>query len=239
MDIIPAIYIQRGRAVSWYKGHENDQAKKYWKTPLQFAQEYRRAGVCCLQLVDLDGTGREMIKTIIAAVPQTEIQVAGGIATLNDIQGFLNVGVARVVVSVSFWTLLGEAIKKFGSEKILLGLKSKGDRVIATQLPVLPERDIESAAARSQVVSIAQHAIDLGVERIVYKDMEHEGTLFHPNFDEIDRLVNGTTAKIYAAGGIANKEDLRLLKNIGVHGAIVGRAFAEGELNLRSAFQFS
>lgn len=237
MKIIPSIYIQNNCAVSWYKGHENEQAKKFWKTPLEFAQAYKKAGTCCLQLVDLDGTGRDLIKRIVAAVPGVEVQTAGSIRTFDDIQQLLDCGVARVVVNVTFWNLLADAMKKFGPEKILLGLKSKGDRVIADHLPDLPERDIESAAARSQVVSIAQHAIDLGVTGIVYKDMEHEGTLFHPNFDEIDRLVSGTNAKIYAAGGIATMEDLRLLKKIGVYGAIIGRAFAEKELDLRSCVQ--
>lgn len=239
MQIIPAIYIQKGRAVSWYKGHENTEAKRYWKTPLEFATNYAREHACCLQLVDLDGTGHEIIKTIAAALPAVEIQAAGGMQTISDIEAMLGSGVKRVVVSIGFWRELRNAIKKFGSEKIMLGLKSQGDRVVGDDLPELPERDIESAAARSQVVAIAQYAIEQGITHIVYKDREHEGTLFHPNFDEIDRLVSGTNAKIYAAGGIATLDDLQLLKKIGVYGAIIGRAFAENQLSLKNCMRLT
>ena len=87
------------------------------------------------------------------------------------------------------------------------------------------------------VVDFAEKLIPLGVKEIVYKDERSEGTLIHPNYDEMDRLflITGNDLKIYASGGISEIKHLLLLKKIGASGAIIGKAFYEKKLSIKEA----
>lgn len=228
MLIIPGLYIERGKAVSFYKGHDNEQKKTYRKSPLNLAREFQAQGASLLHLTDLDGStnGEPINLKLIGQICDAlmiPVEVGGGIRTIRDIKILFELGVSRVILGVSALNLIPQALDQYGPECIVFGIKARQHRVESDSLP--PESD--------EVVEIAEQAAALGIRNIVYKDMEKEGTLYHPNYDDVDRLIALLkSVNIFSSGGIVALDDLRILDEIGAKGALISRAFIEHELSL-------
>jgi phosphoribosylformimino-5-aminoimidazole carboxamide ribotide isomerase len=235
MLIIPSLYIQKGKAVSLYKGHDNDQKKVYSKSPLNMAKEFAANGAALIQIIDLDGSqnhGPEnlsIIRDIIEAV-NVPIEVAGGIRSMEHIQECFDAGVHSVVLGVSARDLIPEALAKYGSGRILFGIKARRSMVESDSLP--PESD--------EVIEIAEQVVELGITQVIYSDMEAQGVLFHPNYDDVDRLlmILPNHIKIYSSGGIKGMNDLDILYKIKTAGAIVSRALIEHKISISKAIDF-
>lgn len=232
MLIIPAIYLQDGKCVSWYKGCDNPQKKVYLKTPWEIAQQFLNEGAFWLHLIDLDGSLQnqvvnwEILKEIRKKIPIL-IQFGGGVRTEEEVKKLLDLGIDQVILGISALKVLEKVLPKYGPEKIVLGIKAQQMKVVT---------DLKSDVPL-EVLDLAEKGIAMGVTKIVYKDLRSEGTLFHPNWDEIDRLVLGTHAQIFASGGITDLNDLKMLREIGVKGAIVSRAFLEKKLDLKNCIR--
>lgn len=237
MLVIPALYIEKGRTVSLYKGEENEQKTVYNKSPLNVAKSFEKQGASMIHIVDIDasrghGNGRnnlDLIQTITSEV-KIPIEVGGGIRTLANIQVLFSMGVKRVVLGVSAESILKEALKQYGPDRIVLGIKARKSFVESDNLP--PDSD--------EVLEVAEKALTKGIRNIVYKDMEREGTLFHPNYDEIERLLFflGGKAKIFSSGGVTTLEDLAILRNLGATGVLVSRALLEYKIDLKEAIRY-
>jgi len=221
MRIIPNLYLQKGKAVSLYKGHENEQKKVYSKSPLNLARDFMRQGATQIQLIDLDGQNQKLIQQIIEGV-KIPVQVAGGIRDLETIDQLFKQGVASVVLGVSARHILAEAIQKYGPNRVYFGIKARRDYVDSDSLP--PESD--------EVIEIAEQAVEAGATYIIYQDLERQGMLFHPNYDDVDRLILllGEEIKIISAGGISHMNDLEILNSINCHSVLISRAFIEHEI---------
>lgn len=236
MLIIPSLYIQKGRCVSLYKGHENDQKKTYNRSPLNIAIEFQKQGAKEIQLVDMDGVQQGVMvnmKTIEQCLERlkTSIQVAGQIRTLEEVQHLFDLGVKRVILGVSARNLIPEAIRKYGEERIIFGIKARREWVESDSLP--EESD--------EVIEMAEAMVRKGIKQIIYNDMERQGTLYHPNYDDVDRLITylDPTVKVYSSGGVTALDDFRILKSIGTYGVLVSRAFVEHKINLSEAVKFT
>ena len=235
MLIIPALYLQQGRAVSLYKGQENDQKKVYARDLFKIAREFAANGASLIQIVDLDGSRNngpenwKVIQTIInnLSVP---IELCGGIRSMEMLNRCFENKVARVILGVSARKLIPEALAKYGPEKISFGIKARQSKVESDHLP--PDSD--------EVVEIAEQAVAHGITRIVYKDMEVQGALYHPNYDDVDRLVLmlGPKIKIISSGGVTSLGDLDILYKIKAAGVTVSRALIEHKLSLSKAIDF-
>lgn len=231
MEIIPGIYIQGGKCVSWYKGYYNRQRRVYEKSPLEIAKYYESQGASRLNIIDLDASSsgelvnKESILEILT-YSNLKIQAGGGIREMEGIQFLLHHKVCRVILGYSALNIIPHAVKRFGNDAIIAGIKAKKDVVVSNSLS---ENTIE-------VSSYAKKLIDLGITAIIYKDLESEGTM-QPHYDEVDKLLAFKKAKIYLAGGISNDNQLSILKTIGLHGVIISKAFIEKKLALSSCIE--
>jgi len=227
--IIPCLYIQDGKCVSLYKGDQNKQKKVYLKDPLQMAKVFDMQGAKKLQIVDLNAskTGELENASLISRICKnikSEVQLGGGIRTMENIKKAFELGVKRVILGVSSITILKEALREYGPDKIIMGIKARHDIV---------DTDLTLGGKVAEVTLLAKEVKDIGIKQIIYKDLEAEGTLYHPNFDMIEKIIyeTGGEVEVYSSGGVAAEYDLKLLKDTGAAGVIIGRAFMENVLS--------
>lgn len=231
MQILPAIDIRDGRAVRLFKG-DFDQETVVNPDVVGQARIFADAGIAFLHVVDLDGAldGRATNRDLIAAIKVAtgvQVQVGGGIRTLEQIQDYLNVGIDRVIIgsmAVKDPAFVTAALERFGPEKIVVGIDAK-QGVVATE-GWLETSDVD-------YLTLAKEMESRGVRLFVYTDVDRDGTLTGPNFDHYKQLVaHLTTAQVIASGGIHAVSDLKELQAIGVAGTIVGKAYYSGHISL-------
>lgn len=231
MQILPAIDIKDGRAVRLFKGDFNQETVVN-PDVLKQARIFADAGIGFIHVVDLDGAldGKATNRDLIAALKVATglgVEVGGGIRSIEQIQDYLNVGIDRVIIgsmAVKNPAFVKEAIETFGADKIVVGIDAKAG-MVATE-GWLETSDVD-------FITLAKEMEKIGVQLIVYTDVDRDGTLAGPNFEHYEQLVeNLTTAKVIASGGIHAVSDLEQLKEIGVVGTIVGKAYYNGNISL-------
>lgn len=235
MEIIPAIYILDGRCVALYKG-SYDQKESYYKSPVDMAQYFERGGAKKIHLVDLNSrkeghfTRRDIIKNISSAV-KIPVQVEASFQNLEDMKIAFERGAAKIVIRPFALDAVEEAIKTFGPEKVIVEIQAKGSGVVGDGKT--------SDGEPVDVVDFAEKLVPMGVKEVIYKDERSEGTMIHPNYDDVDRLIliTGKDLNIFVSGGIAEPKHLLLLKKIGASGAIIGKAFYERKLTMAEALK--
>jgi len=232
MDIIPAIDIRGGRCVRLYQGDYSKETV-FSEDPVAVALEWQAQGARWLHLVDLDGASRGEpvnLPTIEAIVRQVRIsvEVGGGIRSESTVSWLLGLGVKRVIlgtVAVENPDLVAGLCRKFG-EAVVVGIDAR-DGYVATR-GWLKGTDITA-------LELGRKMAGLGVRRLVYTDIKRDGTLTEPDFEAIERMVEGVGVPIIAAGGISRLEHLKRLKELKVEGAILGRALYTGDIDLKQA----
>ncbi|MBU1019057.1 MAG: HisA/HisF-related TIM barrel protein [Patescibacteria group bacterium] len=231
MEIIPSLHLQDGKIVSWYKGKENAQKKIFYKEPLHMARFFEREGAEKIQIIDLNGSlsgelGHSKLIKLICGSIDAEVQLGGGIRTMESLEKAFELGVARVILGVSSIEILKQALEKYGPGKIIFGLKGRHDIV---------DTDMTLEGETPEVTELAKQVQKVGVKQLIYKDLETEGALYHPNFDITEKIIyeTGGSLEVYSSGGIVDEYDLKLLRDAGAYGAIIGRALIEGKLSLR------
>ncbi|MCM8749851.1 1-(5-phosphoribosyl)-5-[(5-phosphoribosylamino)methylideneamino]imidazole-4-carboxamide isomerase [Thermomicrobiaceae bacterium CFH 74404] len=229
MIVIPALDLRDGRCVRLVQG-DFGRERTYSDDPVQVARSWQHRGAPWLHVVDLDGAKEgypaqlELVERIVAAVPGMPVQLGGGLRTIEHLDAAFAVGIARAVLGtagVESPELVAQAVERFGADRIVLGVDARRGRVAVrgwlelTDLPV--EAVIVEARAR-------------GIERVIYTDIERDGTLNAPNFDAIAAVAR-LGVDVIASGGVAAWEHLRRLAEIPkVEAAIVGRALYDGSL---------
>lgn len=225
MRIIPAIYLSGGSAVSHYKG-EVGQSTILSRDPLRSAREFEKQGARIVHLVDLDATNggsdaSRKIAMLLAKNTKLQVQFAEGISSIENIVSLFASGVSRVSLNQFSENLIPEALKRFGPEKILFTIRA--------------QRNIVEGRSGLEVFHYGKDLTEQGITQIIFRDTKVEGS-FHPNFDEVERLILGCPAKIYAFGGIGSMDDLEILQRTGASGAIISRAFFEKKLSFKECF---
>jgi len=186
-----------------------------------------------LHIVDLDGAARgelcnSGIITQIASAVLVPTQLGGGIRRLETVEQLLKAGIERVILStaaVEDPKLIEEACRNF-SESIIVSIDAREGYVAIHGW----RQDTELEA-----VEFTKSMVQLGVKRFIYTDINRDGTLTEPNFTAIFELVNAIGAPVIAAGGISSLNHLKMLKQLGVEGAIIGKALYTGDINLKQA----
>jgi phosphoribosylformimino-5-aminoimidazole carboxamide ribotide isomerase len=190
-------------------------------------------GASRIHIVDLDGaaTGEpvnlEIIKNIASAA-MIPTQLGGGLRDIGTIQRMLSLGIERVIlgtVAVENPKLVEEACKRF-NDYIIVSIDAR-DGFVATH-GWLKETNLTT-------VQFAANMVKLGARRFIYTDIVRDGTLTEPNFTAIAELVNSTKAPVIAAGGITSILHVKMLKQLGVEGAIIGKALYTGDIKLKEA----
>ncbi len=155
-------------------------------------------------------------------------QLGGGIRQLETIEQVLKAGIERVILSTAAVEdpgLIKEACRKY-RESIIISIDAREGRVATHGW--LQETSLGT-------VEFAESMSRLGVRRFIYTDIVRDGTLTEPNFTAIAELVNATRFPVIAAGGISSILHLTMLKQLGVEGAIIGKALYTGDINLKQA----
>ena len=235
MIIFPAIDMRQGRCVRLLQGRA-DQQTVYFEDPVAVALRWEAEGAAWLHLVDLDGAmsegsgNRAIAKRIFAAV-RIPVQFGGGLRAMEDLEEILEAGAARVVVgtaAVQHPEFLAEALQRFG-ERIVVGIDARDSRVATHGW---------NQAGSLEAVAFAQTLARSGVQRVVYTDISKDGMLVGPNLEATKRLAADSQLKVVASGGVASLDDLRALRaleDVGIEGAIVGKALYERRFTLQEA----
>ena len=188
-----------------------------------------------MHVVDLDGarTGipknLEIIKAIVREV-KIPVQVGGGIRNLTLIQELLDFGIDRVILgttAVKNPNVLSQFCEKF-DDKIAVAIDAKNGKAATEGWVKITKKDI---------LTLAQEAVEFGVRRFIYTEISRDGMLEGPNFEGIRNFISEIAVPVIASGGISSKEDIEKLKEIGVEGAIVGKALYEGKIKLEEILE--
>lgn len=230
--IIPAIDIFGGKCVRLTKG-DYDKSKVYNKDPVQVAQNFKKAGIKYIHIVDLDGArigepvNLRVIENIIKKI-DLQVQVGGGIRAIQDAEKLFNVGVSKIIIGsmlVRDPQFFKNLIQKFGDDKIIAGIDVKNDKVAISGW--------EEATTVSTFDSI-QNAINLGANEFVITDINKDGMLIGPNLELYKKIkANFHSIKLIASGGVSSQEDIDELGKLNLDGVIVGKAIYEGKIEVR------
>jgi phosphoribosylformimino-5-aminoimidazole carboxamide ribotide isomerase len=237
MHIIPAIDIIDGKCVRLTKGDYN-QKTEYNDNPLQVAKEFEAAGIQRLHLVDLDGAKAKKVVNLevlksIAQNTNLTIDFGGGVQSTEDIKAVFDAGAKQITggsIAVKNETLFTEWIEEFGGEKIILGADVKGEQIAIYGWQESSEKNI---------FDFLEHYLAKGLKYVICTDVSKDGALEGTSNklyqDILDRFPD---VKLIASGGVSNLNDLQILKEMKVYGAIVGKAIYEKRINLSDLKQF-
>lgn len=237
MEIIPAIDIRDGKCVRLDQG---DFAREivFSDDPVAVARRWEADGATRIHVVDLDGAreGRpvmaDLIARVIAAVG-VPVEVGGGIRDVLTVKHYISSNADRVVLgtaAVKDEATLVNALALYPG-RIVVGVDAR-DGIVMT------EGWLE--ASEVTAIDLVRQLSALGVRRVIYTDISHDGMLGGPNFESIAALAAQARAfavpvAVVAAGGVSSVEHLQRLADLGVEGAIVGKALYTGAINLREA----
>ncbi|MBR6584772.1 MAG: 1-(5-phosphoribosyl)-5-[Firmicutes bacterium] len=236
MNIFPAIDILGGCAVRLFKG-DYDQMTIYSTQPAEIAKDFEAAGARFIHLVDLEGAKSGTtpnIETIkqIRAESSLFIEVGGGIRSMEVIRTYLNAGVNRVILgtaAVNDPDFLKEAVETYG-EKIAVGVDIKDGFVAIKGWTEKSEHDGMEFCRKMQ---------ELGVKTIICTDISKDGAMKGTNRELYRQLSEELHIDIIASGGVSSIDDVKALAEMNLYGAIIGKAYYTGAIDLRKALEVS
>lgn len=236
MKIIPAIDIIDGKCVRLSKG---DYATKkiYSEDPVETAKEFESYGIQFLHLVDLDGARSRHIvnhKVLESIARETSLHIdfGGGLKTGGDIETAFNSGAKQITlgsIAVQDPEFCIEMLEKYGSEKIILGADCENRKIKTSGW--LEESSLD-------IISFLLQYQEKGVIQTICTDISKDGMLQGPSTDLYKEILEKTTVKLTASGGISCMEDVFRMKEIGCSGTIIGKAVYEGKIRLKQLQQF-
>ena len=237
MQLIPAIDLMNGKIVRLSRG-EAKTAKTYeskFGTPLEAAKRWRDEGAGKLHIIDLDAAfGIGDNKSVIAEVAKNvklPIQVGGGIRSFEIAEKLFKTGVTQVILGALAFSdpsAIGKIQKKFGAESVIVALDNKDGQIMVEGWKTATAMTVEDALEKYSA---------LGVHRFLITSIAQDGMLNGPDLHTLSQATVYPNAKIIAAGGIGSIGDLAALKEIGVEGAVIGKALYEGRFTLKEAIQ--
>lgn len=233
MEVIPAIDLREGKCVRLFRG-DFSKEEIYSQNPDLIAKSWVEFGAKRIHVVDLDGAADGNQKNFniiakIAAIKNVSIQVGGGIRDLITAQNLFAVGVSRLVLGTSAIEnpgFIAKLLQLFSPQTIAIALDVRGIRIATRGW---------KQQSNISVKKLIDQMRELGIKRFIYTDINRDGTLTHPNYATLGKLVSYTSAHVIASGGISSLKQLSLLAETGVEGAIIGKALYTGKINLREA----
>ena len=234
MIIFPAIDLRDGKCVRLYQG-KFEESEVVGEDPLSVALSFKENGAEYIHMVDLDGALNGEIKNLktISEVVRTigiPVEFGGGIRDMKTIDMIIGVGVSRVILGTAALKnpdFVKEAVKKYG-EKIAVGIDAKNEKVAVNGW-----LDVSSV----NYVDFAKEMEKIGVKTIIFTDISKDGTLQGPNLEQLSKIKNSVSCNIIASGGIKNIHDLKVINEMGIYGAITGKAIYSGNVNLKEAIE--
>jgi phosphoribosylformimino-5-aminoimidazole carboxamide ribotide isomerase len=230
MKIFPAIDIKDKKCVRLVKG-DFDNKTEYETSPIDQAGKYKDHGFKNLHIVDLDGalTGETINLNIIQEIVSKfdfKIEIGGGIRNFESIQKYTDSGVEKVILgsaAIKDKIFLKEACQKFPN-KIALGLDAKDGYLSVSGW---------KENSKKQTLDYLKEVNDFGVSRLIYTDINRDGTKASPNFDDTVKVANTSNCPVIISGGVSSIQDIKKAKELkNIEGIIVGKAIYDGDIDL-------
>ena len=234
MQIFPAIDLSEGQVVRLYQG---DYEKKtvYGADPCAVAREFIQKGAKYLHVVDLDGAKDGTLANFasIAALAKQGglyIEVGGGIRTEERIQKYLELGVNRCIlgtIAVKDFEFTARMARKYG-DAIAVGVDARDGYVAVSGW-------LETS--REKGVDFCRRLRDAGVQTVIYTDISRDGAEQGTNLELYKALSRKYSLDITASGGVSSMDDVRQLRAMDLYGAIIGKAYYTGAIDLKEALE--
>lgn len=234
MIILPAIDLKDGKCVRLLKG-DFSTVHQVAEDPMKTAMAFRAAGAQWIHMVDLDGAKDGVRKNadIVAGICREsglQVELGGGIRSMEDLRTVFAMGVSRAVIgsaAVSDPDFVAEAVKQYG-DKIAVGVDAlEGEVKVAGWIGGSGLNYLDFAASMEA----------LGVSWLIFTDIATDGALSGPSFARLAALRAAVSCKITASGGVSCNGDISELKAAGMDGAIVGKAYYAGTIDLAQAIR--
>ena len=234
MQIFPAIDLSGGQVVRLYQG-DYEKMTVYGADPCAVARDFMAAGAKYLHVVDLDGAKDGTLANFesIAALAKQGglyIEVGGGIRTEERIRKYLDLGVGRCIlgtIAVKDFDFTARMAQKYG-DKIAVGVDAREGYVAVSGW-------LETS--REKGVDFCRRLRDAGVKTVIYTDISRDGAEQGTNLALYRELAEINGLNITASGGVSSIEELKELRTIGTHAAILGKALYTGRLDLREVIK--
>ena len=234
MTIYPAIDLYEGKAVRLLKGDYN-QMTVYSYNPAEFALDFAKKGATRIHLVDLEGardgtTPNLGIIKSIAEKTELFLEVGGGIRSMETVEKYLSAGVDRVILgtaAVKDRAFLLEALAKHG-EKIAVGIDIKDGKVAIKGWTETADITAEEFCAEME---------GIGVKTVICTDISKDGAMQGANHGLYKTLSEKFKMDFIASGGVSSMDDVKALADMNIHGAIIGKAYYIGAIDLTEAIE--
>ncbi len=234
MNIFPAIDLYEGNAVRLLKGDYN-QMTVYSTSPLSVAKDFEKSGAKFIHLVDLEGARdgtTPNLETVANIVQNTSLfsEIGGGIRDIGTVDTYLSAGVDRVILGTAAVTdraFLEKAVSDYG-DKIAVGVDIR-DGFVAIK-------------GWTELSSLTLHEFchtleELGVRTLICTDISRDGNMRGTNRALYKEMSEIYKMQIVASGGVSTLDDIRALSELSLYGAIIGKAYYTGAINLAEAIE--
>ena len=234
MNLFPAIDLYEGKAVRLYKG-DYRQMTVYDPDPLHTARAFEAAGARYLHMVDLEGAktgGTPNADTVRRIVKNTGlfVELGGGIRDMETVGKYLSMGVKRVILGTAAITggdFVRRAVEQYG-EAIAVGADVRDGMIAIRGWTEQSDTTLDAFMEKYQA---------LGVRTVICTDISRDGAMRGTNRALYAELQRRYAMNIVASGGVSSMEDIRALRAMGLYGAIVGKAYYTGAIDLKAAIE--
>ena len=234
MIILPAIDLLGRKAVRLLKGDYN-QVTVYSDSPLEVARKFKSFGATHIHMVDLDGAkyGTTPNMDIVAEVAENTglfVEIGGGIRSMDTVKKYIDAGVSRVILgtaAICDEAFLKEAVRTYG-EKIAVGADVKDGKIAVKGWLEQSDVTLDEFFLKMQ---------NLGVKNIICTDISRDGAMRGTNLELYRELSAKYSLDITASGGVSSIEDVKELRKMNLYGAIIGKAYYTGAVDLKEAIE--
>lgn len=232
MILFPAIDLFEGKAVRLYKG-DYDRMTVYSHHPEEIAADFAACGATHIHLVDLEGARSgetPNLETVLKIRESTGLfcEIGGGIRSMETVERYLSAGLDRVILgtaAVEDEDFLRRAVDRYG-EKIATGADIRDGMI-----------SVKGWTQQSAVTTddFFEKMQTLGISTVICTDISRDGAMRGTNREMYRSLSERYRVRITASGGVSTLEDVISLREMGLYGAIIGKAYYTGDLNLKEA----
>ena len=234
MLILPAIDLYEGKAVRLLKG-DYAQMTVYSERPCEVAADFRACGAQWIHMVDLEGArdGSTPNFRVVADIAQNsglKVEIGGGIRSMQTVEQYLEAGVSRVILgtaAVKDPAFLKAAADRYG-ERIAVGADIKDGRIAIRGW-------LETSGCTA--MDFCRQMQQMGIRTLICTDIDRDGSMKGTNHALYRQLQEELDLDLVASGGVNSLEDVRRLKAEGLYGAIIGKAYYTGAVDLREAIE--
>ena len=236
MNIFPAIDLYDKKAVRLYKGNYEEMTV-YSENPIEIAYDFESKGAKFIHMVDLEGAKNGTTPNIdivkeVATKTSLFVEIGGGIRNIETVEKYLNAGVSRVILGTSAVTdedFLKDAVSKY-QEKIAVGADIKDGYIAIKGWIEKSQYSLDEFLSKMQKI---------GVKTVICTDISKDGAMKGTNLALYKELSEKYSLDIVASGGVSTIDDIKALREMNLYGAIIGKAYYIGAIDLKEAIEVS